>query len=123
MTLFDTSAWIGLMRAGGPVFLDALAQTDVFTHDFIVGELALGSLPQRGLTLLRLAELSRLPNASHGEVRSMIEAHRLWGRGIGYVDVQLLASLRLSPGVSLLTRDTRLAAIAAELDIAAHIAP
>jgi len=123
MILFDTSAWIGLMRAGGQVFLDALGDTDVFTHDCVIGELALGSLPQRGVTLLRLGELSRLPNASHAEIRTLIETNQLWGRGIGYVDVQLLASLRLSPGVGLLTRDTRLADIATELNIAAQIAP
>ncbi|MEM9740120.1 MAG: PIN domain-containing protein [Pseudomonadota bacterium] len=123
MILFDTSAWIGLMRAGGQAFLDALAEKDVFTHDCVIGELALGSLPQRGVALLRLNELSRLPHASHTEIRRLIEIHTLWGRGIGYVDVHLLASLRLSPGVGLLTSDTRLTAVAADLNIAAQIAP
>lgn len=123
MILFDTSAWIGLMRDGGQVFLDALAETDVCTHDCVIGELALGALPQRAATLLRLNELIRLPNASHAEIRAFIEMHKLWGRGIGYVDVHLLAALLLSPGVSLLTRDARLGAVALELNVAAEIAP
>jgi len=123
MILFDTSAWIGMLHLGGQIFLDALAENDVFTHDFIIGELGLGSLPQRGMAFLRLGELSRLPNATNAEVRALIEAHQLWGRGIGYVDAHLLAALRLSPGVGLLTRDRRLAAIAGELGIAPKIAP
>jgi predicted nucleic acid-binding protein len=44
----------------------------------------------------------------------VIERHGLAGRGVGYVDVQLLAAARLA-GVGLLTRDKRLATVAAEV--------
>ena len=44
-----------------------------------------------------------------------IERRRLMGRGIGYIDVHLLASVALTRGSKLRTRDKRLAAIADEL--------
>jgi hypothetical protein len=39
------------------------------------------------------------------------------GRGIGYIDVHLLASVALTGTGRLWTRDRRLAALAAELDL------
>ena len=39
----------------------------------------------------------------------------LMGKGIGYVDVHLLASAAIAAGVKLWTRDKRLVCIAAEL--------
>lgn len=41
-----------------------------------------------------------------------IEAHRLHGVGIGYVDAQLLAATRLTPEARLWTRGKHLAAVA-----------
>jgi len=52
--------------------------------------------------------------ATHDEALAMIEQYKLMGRGVGFVDVHLLASARLSKA-TLWTRDKRLAAIAAEL--------
>jgi predicted nucleic acid-binding protein len=40
------------------------------------------------------------------------------GRGIGYIDVHLLASAALAGTTHLWTRDKRLAAVAADLDLA-----
>lgn len=51
------------------------------------------------------------------EALDFIETHELAGRGIGYIDVHLLASAALAPGTRLWTRDRRLACIAATLDL------
>ena len=50
---------------------------------------------------------------------SLIEAHRLMGIGLGFVDVHLLASARLSM-IPLWTRDIQLKKAAAELDVLFH---
>jgi len=47
----------------------------------------------------------------------MIEEHSLFGRGIGYIDAHLLAAMRLTPGARLWTRDKRLSAVAANLQL------
>lgn len=49
---------------------------------------------------------------------ALIENRQLMGRGIGYVDAQLLAGTLLTPGARLWTRDKRLAATAVQLGIA-----
>jgi hypothetical protein len=51
-------------------------------------------------------------------VLHLVREEALFGRGIGYVDVHLLASIRLSPGTLLWTRDRRLREVAAWLGLA-----
>jgi hypothetical protein len=66
-----------------------------------------------------LALLQGLPSvtlATHQEVLVLIERHQLAGRGIGYVDVHLLAAAKLS-GCGLWTQDRRLVVLAAELGV------
>lgn len=56
--------------------------------------------------------------ASFDEALVLVERRSLMGRGIGWVDVQLLASALLA-AVSLWTLDRRLASVAGELGVAA----
>ena len=86
-------------------------------HPFIVGEIACGSLADRALTLDLLQQLPMAAVAESAEVLGYIERHRLHGKGIGYVDVHLLASAALG-GTKLWTRDKRLLAVARELGCA-----
>lgn len=55
--------------------------------------------------------------ASDGEVLGFIELTALHGTGVGYVDAQLLASTRLTPGARLWTQERRLASVARRLQI------
>ena len=48
---------------------------------------------------------------------TLIDRHRLMGRGIGYVDAHLLAGTLLTVGARLWTRDLRLAAVAGQLGV------
>ncbi len=64
------------------------------------------------LDLLRSLSLS--PVALEDEVLFFIEQYALMGRGIGYVDIHLLASAQLA-GARLWTRDKRLVVVANEL--------
>jgi hypothetical protein len=57
--------------------------------------------------------------ATDSEVLHMIDATQLYGAGLGYVDVHLIASVRLTSGTSLWTRDKRLHATASRLGFAA----
>ncbi len=79
-----------------------------------LASLACGNLVNREEVLSRLRALQQAPVASDEEALEFIERRKLMGRGIGYVDVHLLASVALD-GAELLTRDRRLATVAADL--------
>ena len=117
MILVDTSIWIDHLRvAGGP--LTSLLQTDlVCTHACIIGELACGNLSNRKELLEMLQALPRLSAATDDEVLFFIGRHKIMGRGIGYIDAQLLAAAAIHSAF-ILTRDKRLQEIAEELGLA-----
>lgn len=119
MILVDTSIWVDHLRVGQPVLARLLEQGRVLAHPWVTGEIALGSLSQRQQVLGLLGGLPQAEVASASEVATFIEHHRLYGIGIGYVDVQLLAATRLTADARLWTKDTRLAAAAARLELVA----
>jgi len=110
--LVDTSVWVQHLRAVDKALVRLLDLGLVLGHPFVTGELALGNLRQRELVLSDLQDLPQAQVATAEEVLRFIDRHRLYGIGIGYVDVHLLASARLSAGASLWTRDKRLQAAA-----------
>ena len=117
MMLVDTSVWIDHLRHGDAQLTAALQAGRVDMHPFVVGELACGSLRARDELLGLLQALPQLQVAADKEVLFFMDAHALMGRGIGYIDMHLLAAARLGSR-RLWTRDKRLHAIAAELGLA-----
>lgn len=91
---------------------------EALVHPYVIGELALGSLPDRARLLARFAEMPQPPLARHTHVMQLIEAEELFSTGIGYVDAHLLASARLLRGSLIWTRDKRLHVQAERLGIA-----
>jgi predicted nucleic acid-binding protein len=116
--LVDTSVWIEHLRRGSARLATLLADAAVLCHPFIVGELACGNLRNRVAVLASLARLEAAPLASHDEVMALVDRHGLAGRGLGLVDVHLLAAARLTPA-RFWTLDARLAAAAKRLGVAA----
>ncbi len=98
-----------------------LDQGQIVIHPFIIAELALGSLQSRGKTLALLDLLPQVRVAQLKEVRSLIEARRLYGLGIGVIDAHLLASVLINPPTLLWTRDKRLRRVAERLGIHASL--
>jgi predicted nucleic acid-binding protein len=113
--LVDTSVWIGHLRRADRRLMELLESGDVLTHPMVIGELACGNLAQRDEVLDLLQRLPSAPRATDTEALTLIERHRLMGRGIGYVDVHLLAAVLLGEGVRLWTDDARLEAAARRL--------
>ncbi len=116
MVLADTSVWIDQFRHGDPRLAEFLSQERVLTHPFVCGELACGNLKNRAAILSNLNALPSAKLASNAEVWHLIEDRRLWGRGLGWIDLHLLASALIS-SCSFWTLDTRLAKAAAELGL------
>lgn len=118
MILVDSSIWIDHLRSGDSELAALLQNGQVIAHPWVIGELALGHLSRRIEILGLLSNLQQARTATHVEVLAMIEDHRLFGRGIGYVDAHLLASTLLTTDSGLWTRDKRLAETAGQLGIA-----
>lgn len=117
MILVDTSVWINHLRSGDPTLAELLESVAVSTHPLVIGELAVGSLRNRVEFLALIGELPRVPVAHDDEVLAFITGYELHGRGLGMVDVHLLASTLLAPGTLLWTRDARLRAAASSLGV------
>ena len=115
--LVDTSVWIDFLRSGKPELESLLMGNRVVMHPMIIGELACGNLKNRQSLLKLWNSLTTLTQASHKEVLYFIEHQQLMGRGIGYVDSHLLASVVLATNVRLWTFDKRLAEVASSLNV------
>jgi predicted nucleic acid-binding protein len=116
--LVDTSVWVDHLRDADPALAAALDGGEVLMHPFVLGELACGNLRNRQEVLELLGRLPAAPTATDAEALEFIERRALMGRGIGYIDVHLLAAVTLHGTARLWTRDRRLAAVAGELDLA-----
>jgi predicted nucleic acid-binding protein len=118
LILVDRSVWVDHLRSGDAQLAALLERGGVVMHPFVVGEIACGSLTHRASILELLRELPAASVAESEEVLGFIERHALHGKGIGYVDVHLLASVALTQGARLWTRDKRLQAAADDLGCA-----
>jgi predicted nucleic acid-binding protein len=116
MVLVDTSVWVAHLRAGDVGLEVLLNEGLVFCHPFIVGELACGNLKNRSEILSLLHALPMVTALENEEVMRFIESHRLAGKGLGYIDMHLLASAMLS-GVPLWTLDRKLKGVSSELGL------
>jgi predicted nucleic acid-binding protein len=117
--LVDTSVWVQHFRDRNATLTELLERGGALIHPFVIGELALGNLRQRELVLRMLSRLSAASTATNVEVLRFIDHNALFGRGVGYVDVHLLAATRLTAGSQLWTLDKRLNDVAVELGMAA----
>jgi predicted nucleic acid-binding protein len=116
--LVDSSVWMDHLHRSDPVLTELLATGEVLTHPFVIGEIAMGNLRDRDRTLTDLYDLPRTAIAADDEVLTFVSQHRLFGRGLGYIDAHLLAATRLTPRAVLWARDKRLMTIAERLDFA-----
>ncbi len=116
MVLVDTSVWVAHLREGNVGLEALLNDARVACHPFIVGELACGNLTKRAEILSLMNELPMAIQAEHEEVLRFVESHRLMGKGLGYVDMHLVASAVMT-GIPLWTLDKRLADISSALRV------
>ncbi|MDP2971900.1 MAG: type II toxin-antitoxin system VapC family toxin [Deltaproteobacteria bacterium] len=107
MVLVDTSVWVSHLRDGNVGLEKLLNDGEVVRHPFIVGELACGNLKNRDKILSYLQSLPVAILAEDEEVLKFVENNQLMGKGLGYIDVHLIASAVLTD-VALWTFDKTL---------------
>lgn len=117
MVLVDSSVWINHFKRSNLGLSHLLEQQQVCVHPFVIGELACGEFKNRKEIISLLHALPAATCADHDEVLFFIEQHKLMGRGIGLIDIHLLASCKTEDHV-LWSLDRRLKASASMLQAA-----
>lgn len=118
MILVDTSVWIDHLRASDAHLSTLLGQANLVMHPMVLGELACGNLQDRRTLIALWRNLPQLAAVTDAEALYFLEQNRLWGRGIGYIDLHLLAAVALSAQARLWTRDKRLRKTAQQIGLA-----
>jgi hypothetical protein len=116
MVLVDTSIWVAHLQKGIGGLEALLNEGEVICHPFIVGELACGNLKNRAEILSLLQTLPMAIHAEREEVIHFIEHYSLMGKGLGFIDMHLLASAMLTK-VPLWTLDKKLSMISSKLGL------
>mgnify|MGYP001822154589 FL=1 len=116
MVLVDTSIWVIHLRHGSRQLEKLLIDAEVMCHLFIIGELACGNLKNRNEIISLLQSLPLAPTIEFDEFIFFIDRNHLMGKGIGFVDVHLLASAQLT-GIPLWTANKRLKSAADQLEL------
>ncbi len=119
MVLVDTSIWIRFLANRAPNARELarlLDENEVAGHELVFGELLAGD---RGGRRAILAAYQLMPQAKmvpHGEVVEFVRYRKLHGRGVGWIDIHLLASA-LVLQIPLWTVDSRLDALAGDMGV------
>ncbi len=116
MILVDTSVWINHFRSSERNLEKLLFDGEVLCHNHVIGELACGNIKNREEIISLLQALPMAPQIEFNEYLYFIDRNNLNGKGIGFVDIHLLASAQLGQ-VKLWTADKRLKAIAIEFGL------
>ncbi len=116
MVLVDTSIWVTHLRQANRQLEKLLMDAEVMCHPFIIGELACGNLKNRNEIISLLQSLPMTPTIEFDEFLFFIDRNHLMGKGVGFVDVHLLASAQLA-GIPLWTADKRLKSAADQLEL------
>lgn len=125
MVLVDTSVWIRALSSRAP-FAEELERLldlyEVAGHDLIYGELLIGDRGGRKKLLAKYKAMVQAATVPHREVVSLVEHRQLHGRGVGWIDVHLLASAVVG-AMKLWTADPRLSAVAHDFGVEYRLAP
>ena len=116
MVIVDTSVWINHFNSSDLNLVALLESNRVLMHDFVIGEIACGSLKARVQKLELLNNLPRPAIADISEVLFFIERNKLMSKVIGFVDTHLLASASISK-CKVWTYDKRLQLAAEQLKL------
>jgi len=116
VVIADTSVWVSHLRVGRPALETLLLEMEVVCHPYIVGELSCGNINNRTEFLSLLQALPMLPVITQEEFLHFVDSHKLMGTGVGFVDVHLLASSRLT-GIPIWAEDTKLQSAAKKLKL------
>lgn len=119
MVLVDKSIWIDHFQKGNSNLKKLLYDSEVVIHPYITGELACGNLSNRREILSLLESLPKTYVISQEEILEFITINRLYGQGVGIVDIHLIASSLLD-SLKIWSMDKSLIRVAEHFNIVYH---
>ena len=93
-----------------------LSREEAVGHEFVYGELLIGDTGGRIQVLSAYEQMQQAITVPHQELVEFVRKRKLQGRGLGWIDIHLLASAIVG-GLLLWTADKPLAAVAKDLRI------
>ncbi len=108
------------LSRGDPRLVALLESGEVLCHPLVIGELACGRMNNRNEILSLLSALPQARIAEDNELLHLVDEHRLYGRGLGWIDIHLLGSGMLT-SCELWTSDKALEGASRRLGIAANL--
>jgi len=120
MVLVDTSVWIHFLAGRSPYAaeLDRLLGLDEVTgHELVYGELLIGDRGGRRKLLAAYERMHQAAMVPHRDVVGFVRDRDLHGRGVGWIDIHLLASAIVGR-LQLWTADPRFSAVASQFGVA-----
>ena len=120
MVLVDTSVWIRFLANRAPYAIELdrlLGLNEVTGHELVYGELLIGDRGGRGTLLAAYEQMHQASVVPHPDVVAFVRHRNLHGRGVGWIDIHLLASAIVGR-LQLWTADPRFAALARDLGVA-----
>ncbi len=116
MVIVDTSVWVSHLRHGNSTLQKLLQEGRVASHPFVIGELACGNISNRTEIISLMQALPMLDGVEQEELLLFIKHNKMMGKGLGFVDVHLLAAAMLA-GIPLWTQDKKLKQACSQLNI------
>jgi predicted nucleic acid-binding protein len=119
MVLVDTSVWIRFLMGRDPFVAELkrlLQMGQAVAHELVYGELLMGDRGGRKNLLSDFDKMFQAATIPHRDVVAFVQMRNLHGRGVGWIDVSLLASAIVG-GLKLWTADPRLSAMADEFGV------
>lgn len=118
MVLVDTSVWIRFLAGREPFASgldELLGRDEVVGHEMVFGELLIGGISGGRRNLLEAyAQMHQASTVAQQEVVEFVRERRLFGRGVDWIDVNILASAVVG-GFRMWTADPRFFTLADEL--------
>ena len=97
-----------------------LGRDEVAGHELVYGELLIGDRGGRAKLLAAYDRIHQAGIVPHRDVVAFVRHRGLYGRGVGWIDVHLLASA-IMERMQLWTADACFAAVADELGVAYQV--
>lgn len=117
MILVDTSVWVDHLRKPETTLEQLIRANLVIGHPYVTGEVAVGDIRDWHETVTGLQELRQAQIATETEFLTLVAQEGLAATGLGFVDIHLLASCRITQDAKLWSRDKRLARHADRLGV------
>lgn len=88
----DTSIWVDHFRMPNARLGSLISQRQIVQHPYVTGEIIVGNVSSRENTIWALRALPRLDPVAEDQFHAFLESMQVFGTGIGFVDVHLLAA-------------------------------